>query len=72
MSGDETSGRGALLGGGAATLAALCCFAGPAILGAVAGATIGSTVGVVAAILCATAVAVVVVLLRRRSRDAGC
>ena len=73
MSDGESSGRGALLGGSAALLAALCCFAGPAIFGAVAGVTIGGTLGILAAVICAAAVAVAVaLLLRRRSRSAGC
>lgn len=71
--GEQSSGRATLLGGSAAILAALCCFAGPAILGAIAGATIGSTLGVVAAVICAAAVAVLVALLvRRRSRRVRC
>jgi hypothetical protein len=70
--GEQSSGRATLLGGGAAVLATRCCFAGPAILGAVAGATIGSTLGIVAAVVCAAIVAVVVaVLLRRRQQDRG-
>jgi hypothetical protein len=73
MSGGESSVRGALLGGGAAVLAALCCFAGPAILGAVVGATIGGTLAIAAAVVCAAAVAVAVaLLLRRRNRETGC
>lgn len=70
--GDQSSGRSRLLGGGAAVLAALYCFAGPATLGAIAGATIGSTLGIVAAVACSAAVAVVVaVLLRRRHQSKG-
>ena len=70
MSGaEESSGRGPILGTGAVIPAALCCFAGPAILGAVADAAIGSTLGVIAAVLCATLVAVAVALfLRGRQR----
>ncbi len=49
--GEQSSGRAALLGGGASVLTALCCFAGPAILGAVAGATISRTLGIVAAMV---------------------
>lgn len=73
MSGaEQSSSRGPVLGAGAVILAALCCFAGPAILGAAAGATIGSTLGIVAAIVCATVVAVAVALiLRRRQGKAG-
>ena len=72
MSTDQPPGRGPLLGAAGVVLAALCCFAGPAILGAVAGAAIGSTLGLVAAILCASVVAVAVALfLRRRQQDKG-
>jgi hypothetical protein len=39
----------------AAALMALCCLAGPAVLGAVAGAAIGSVLGVVAAVAIAVA-----------------
>lgn len=68
MSGEQASGRGPLLGAGAVILAALCCFAGPAILGAVAGAAIGSTLGILAAIVCAGLVAVAVALFLRWRR----
>lgn len=72
MSGaEEASGRGPILGAGAVVLAALCCFAGPAILGAVAGATIGGTLGLVAAIVCAVVVAVAVALILRRRPGRG-
>lgn len=72
MSGTEqSSGRGPILGAGAVILAALCCFAGPAILGAVAGAAIGSTLGVVAAIVCAALVAVAVALFLRSRQGKG-
>jgi hypothetical protein len=71
MSGEQTSGRGRLLGAGAVILAALCCFAGPAILGAVAGAAIGSTLGVVATIVCAALGAVAVALFLRSRQGKG-
>lgn len=72
-SAEQSSGRGPVLGAGAVVLAALCCFAGPAILGAVAGATIGSTLGIVAAIICAAVVTLAVALRRRQGRGAtGC
>lgn len=72
MSGaEQSSGRGPVLGAGAVVLAALCCFAGPAILGAVAGATIGSTLGIVAAVVCAAVVAVAVTLILRRRQGKG-
>lgn len=72
MSGaEQSSGRGPVLGAGAVILAALCCFAGPAILGAVAGAAIGSTLGIAAVILCAALVAVAVALFLRSRQDKG-
>lgn len=71
MSGEKAPGRGPILGAGAVVLAALCCFAGPAILGAVAGAAIGSTLGVVAAIVCAALVAVAVALFLRSRQGKG-
>lgn len=70
-SAEQSSGRGPVLGAGAVVLGALCCFAGPAVLGAVAGATIGSTLGIVAAIVCATVVAVAVALILRRRQAKG-
>jgi hypothetical protein len=48
----------------AGVVMALCCLAGPAVLGAVAGATIGNAVGIAAAVV----VALVGVLLLRRWR----
>lgn len=71
MSGEQSSGRSPILGAGAVVLAALCCFAGPAILGAVAGAAIGSTLGIVAAIVCAALVAVAVALFLRSRQGKG-
>jgi hypothetical protein len=68
---EQSSGRGPVLGAGAVVLAALCCFAGPAILGAVAGATIGSTLGIVAAAICAALVALAVALILRRRQGTG-
>lgn len=68
---EQSTGRAPVLGAGAVVLAALCCFAGPAILGAVAGATIGSTLGIAAAIVCAALVAVAVALLLRRRQGKG-
>ena len=73
--GERPSGRATRLGGRSAALAALCCFAGPAILDAVAGATTGSTLGIVAAIACASAVAAVAALFlhgRRKGEASGC
>lgn len=49
----------------AGVVMALCCFAGPAVLGAVAGAAIGNALGIAAA---AVVVALVGVLLLRRWR----
>lgn len=75
MSRQSETGRSPLLGAGAAVLAALCCFAGPAILGALAGATIGATLGIAAAVLCAALVALAVALYlrgRQGKRSAGC
>jgi hypothetical protein len=46
---------------------ALCCVAGPAVLGAAAGAAIGNVVGIVTAVV----VALVGVLLVRRWRGGG-
>jgi hypothetical protein len=67
--GRQASGFGALAGMGA--LVALCCIAGPAVLGAVAGAAIGGVLGLVAAAI--VAIVVGVVLFRRRAaRGAGC
>lgn len=69
--GERASGRGGALVGIAAVLMALCCIAGPAILGAVAGAAIGGVLGIGTAVLVAAAVAVL--LYRRRgSKVDGC
>jgi hypothetical protein len=54
----------------AGALMALCCLAGPAVLGAVAGAAIGSVFGVVAAV--GIAVACVLIVRRLRSGDKAC
>jgi hypothetical protein len=54
----------------AGALMALCCLAGPAVLGAVAGAAIGSVLGVVAAV--AIAVACVLIVRRLRAGDKAC
>ena len=63
------SDRGAVRGtdklfGIGAIVMALCCLAGPAVLGAVAGAAIGNALGIAAAVV----VALVGVLLLRRWR----
>jgi hypothetical protein len=54
----------------AGVLMALCCLAGPAVLGAVAGAAIGRVFGVVAAVV--IAVACVLIVRRLRSGDRAC
>lgn len=57
--------------GVAGVLMALCCLAGPAILGAAAGAAIGKVLGIAAAVV----IALAGVLLVRRWRggaDKGC
>jgi hypothetical protein len=61
-SGASASGRGNKLFGIAGVLMALCCLAGPAVLGAAAGAAIGSPLGIAAAVVVGVAG---VVLLRR-------
>jgi hypothetical protein len=62
--------RGEKLFGVAGLLMALCCLAGPAVLGAAAGAAIGNLLGVAAAVVIAV---VCVALLRwRRARDRAC
>jgi len=56
--------------GVAGVLMALCCLAGPAILGAAAGAAIGNVLGIATAVVIAGAV---LLLLRRwRGRDRTC
>lgn len=54
--------RGEKFFGVAGVLMALCCVAGPAVLGAVAGAAIGSVLGIAAAVV----IALVCVALFRR------
>jgi hypothetical protein len=54
----------------AGALMALCCLAGPAVLGAVAGAAIGSVLGVVAAV--AIALACVLIVRRLLAGDKAC
>ena len=49
---------------------ALCCLAGPAVLGAVAGTAIRSWVGIVVAV--ALALAAAALLRYRRTNDTGC
>lgn len=58
----NASGRGNKLFGIDGVLMALCCLAGPAVLGAAAGAGIGSPLGIAAAVVVAVAG---VVLVRR-------
>jgi len=66
----DASERRNKLFGIAGVLMALCCLAGPAVLGAAAGAAIGNALGVVAAIV--IAVAGVVVVRRWRGGTKGC
>ena len=61
-------GRTDKLFGVAGLVMALCCLAGPAILGAAAGAAIGNLPGIAAAIVVAVAA---VLLLRRRRAGTG-
>lgn len=56
--------RGEKFFGVAGLLMAVCCLAGPAVLGAVAGAAIGNLLGIAAAVV----IAVVCVALLRRWR----
>jgi hypothetical protein len=49
---------------------ALCCLAGPAVLGAVAGTAIGSWFGIVAAV--AGALTAAALLRYRRTNTKGC
>jgi hypothetical protein len=72
MAADANATRtGGRLFGVAGVLMALCCIAGPALLGAAAGAAIGNLIGVAAAVL--VAVAAVLVLRRwRGGRDGAC
>jgi hypothetical protein len=66
----NASPRGGKFFGVAGLLMALCCVAGPAVLGAVAGAAIGNVLGIVAAVVIAL---VCVALLRRwRTGDKAC
>ena len=65
----QATGLGAIVGIG--VLAALCCVAVPAVLGAVTGAAIGGIAGEVAAVLVALSGAAVV-YLRRRRRGSRC
>jgi hypothetical protein len=64
-------GKGGTLFGAAGLVMALCCLAGPAILGAVAGAAIGNVLGIAAAVVVAVLAASAVVLYRRRRGKAG-
>jgi hypothetical protein len=66
MTGEQVGRRGGAWLGAAGFLMALCCLAGPAVLGAVAGATVGGALGIAAAAAVAVAVAIAVVVLRRR------
>ncbi len=75
MSADEQTARrgsGGTLFGAAGLVMALCCIAGPAVLGAVAGAAIGNVLGIVAAVVVAVLAATAVVLYRRRNGTEDC
>jgi hypothetical protein len=63
-------GRTGSLFGVAGVIMALCCLAGPAVLGAVAGTAIGSWLGLVAAV--AVALAAAALLRYRRTHSKGC
>ena len=65
----RSADRGGKLLGAAGVIMALCCFAGPAILGAAAGAAIGNVLGIVAAVVVALGVGVV---MRRWRRTGAC
>jgi hypothetical protein len=67
MSAEAKSNR---LFGVAGVVMALCCVAGPAVVGAATGAAIGNLLGVLAAVV--IAVAGVVVLRRWRGRGKAC
>ena len=64
------TGRTGSLFGIAGVIMALCCLAGPAVLGAVAGTAIGSWVGIVARV--AVALAAAALLRYRRTNNTGC
>jgi flagellar motor component MotA len=65
-----TTGRTGSLFGVAGVIMALCCLAGPAVLGAIAGAAIGSWFGIVAAV--AVALSAAALLRHRRANKKGC
>ena len=65
-----TTGRTGSLFGVAGVIMALCCLAGPAVLGAVAGTAIGSWFGLAGAVVVALAAAAL--LRSRRSSNKGC
>lgn len=69
MSAEKAPGRGGPLIG-AGFLLALCCIAGPAILGLAIGATLGIALDAGAAVLIAVGAALVV--RRRRAAKQGC
>ena len=68
MAEDAGSKRAGGLFGIAGVIMALCCVAGPAVLGAVAGAAIGNVLGIVVAV--GVALAAVGVLRYRRTSKA--
>jgi hypothetical protein len=70
MPNGTTAGRTGGLFGAAGVIMALCCLAGPAVLGAVAGTAIGSWFGLVAAV--AVALAAAALLRHRRINNKEC
>ena len=70
MADGATTGRTGSLFGIAGVIMALCCLAGPAVLGAVAGTAIGSWVGIIVAV--AVALVAAALLRYRRTNDTGC
>jgi len=66
----RVNGRAGKLFGAGGVLMALCCAAGPAVLGAATGAALGSVLGLAAAVV--IALAGVLLLRRRRGGDKAC
>lgn len=67
--GSDVSGRGSKLLGVTGVVMALCCIAGPAVVGAAAGAAIGNLLGIAVAVAVALGA---VLALRRWGRDRAC
>jgi hypothetical protein len=64
---ERRTGKGGTLMGAAGLVMAICCLAGPAVLGAVAGAAIGDVLGIAVAVVVALLAAGGMVLYRRRN-----